>query len=1175
MIIKEIEFVNFKSFSKKVKIPFYEGFTAISGPNGSGKSNIIDGVLFSLGLTGSKSMRAEKLTDLIYRPNDDKEKKPDFAEVIITFDNTDRAAPIDLDYFTISRKVKQTKSGYYSYYYLNGKTSSLTEIHDFLAKAGVTVEGYNVVMQGDVSQIMGRMSSIDRRKVIDDIAGVSEFEDKKQKSFDELDIVKEQIDKVDIIIEEVKFRLKRLLNERNTALKYNSLREEKRKYEGYLLLAKLKDAEIEIKNVENELLLFEEKKIKEDEKIKAFQIKVEEAEEEFEQINKDIREKGEDEQIRIKKEIEEIRGKITVYKETIEVIKRERESYDSRRRDLFLKIDTDKKELNLIEEKLSEEKTREDGLLREKEERVKEKTIVSINIARMSERFSEQANVLNEEKRNLESIKNKKAQIIRDEDRLLDSLRRKANEIREITAETEDSKQKASTAQSDIKVVVYEIESLQKESKGLTNDISDLESALSRLQKDMTETDNSIRIAETEHSKIEARVRAGETGSAYSHAVEDVLKASKRDELFGICGTVANLGRVNSKYATALEIAAGARMQAIVVETDSDAAHAINYLKNRGRGRATFIPLNKMESRRFLQNPDIPGFIGYAIDLTEYENKYDSAFWYVFRDTVIVDNLTNARKSIGKYRIVTLDGEVLEKSGVMVGGSISKRGGISFADTEKKKLEELTAEIRNLYVKREELKYKTEDVLGKIKVAEKRVQTIRSEIEHKNMVIEEIKGREDRLEELLRNKRNVISNLENENKIMKDELTSLYEIKKETEQMQLNSEEIIQNIESELNNPELEELNKKSQRIDEEIKRLESRINDVKAEINAFELKAQNLKSSIEDSRKMIEEADLKKDEGNVRIKDLEKQIELSEEKMRENEILESKMAEDLKALQDKRVEIDKKRLDLIRKLDKVILDREELDEKEKGCNLTHETLQKQVESLKYEISEKGISASDDVPEYKTVYVTIEALEKEMASMEPVNMRAIDEYDEVNKRAVELTERRDILFTEREQLLKRIDQFEIMKKNAFMEAYEAINKNFGEVFYELADGTGELFLENPDDPFSGGMTLNAQPKGKNIIRLESMSGGEKSLTALAFLIAIQVYRPAPFYVFDEVDQNLDGWNVERVANRIQKSSKDAQFVVISLRKPMLEKSDRIVGVTQQNGKTQITGIKVK
>ena len=250
MYIKEIEFVNFKSFGKKVKISFYNDFTTISGPNGSGKSNIIDGILFALGLTSSRTLRAEKLTDLIY--NGDEAKKPDFAQVTIRFDNSDRKLPLDLDEVEVSRKIRRTKSGYYSYFYFNGKAVSLGEIHFQLAKAGVTPEGYNVVMQGDVTQIIS-MTSVERRKIIDEIAGVAEFDERKQKALGELEVVRQQIERVDIILEEVRIQLGKLAGERDQALKYQALKAEKVKFEGYVLLSKLKDARTELQNVDKEL----------------------------------------------------------------------------------------------------------------------------------------------------------------------------------------------------------------------------------------------------------------------------------------------------------------------------------------------------------------------------------------------------------------------------------------------------------------------------------------------------------------------------------------------------------------------------------------------------------------------------------------------------------------------------------------------------------------------------------------------------------------------------------------------------------------------------------------------------------------------------------------------------------------------------------------------------------
>ncbi|WNY24582.1 chromosome segregation protein SMC [Methanolapillus millepedarum] len=1173
MHIKEIEFVNFKSFGKRIKIPFFEGFTTISGPNGSGKSNIIDGILFALGLSSSRTMRAEKLTDLIF--TDAKSKSPEFAQVTITFDNTDRKAPVEADSFEISRKIKQTKTGYYSYFYFNGKSVSLTEVHELLGKAGVTPEGYNVVMQGDVSQITAKMSPNERRKIIDEIAGVSEFDEKKQKSLAELDIVKEQIEKIDIIIEEVKLRLDQLSEEREVALKYRSLREEKQKYEGYLILSKLKDAKTELANVEKELQKYESLESQTIQKVKDQEEKLAEMDGELSSLNQEIRAKGEDEQIRIKKEIEEIKGLISRARESIGVLEREEGDFESKRRDLFVKIDARKKEVDAYEKSLEDERRKEAAVQKEKSDRSSEKIILTGKIAGIEQKFSEKAAVSNQKRSELNAVKDEKNKLILDEDRLTDALRRKSSEIKDIENEIEEAKNNAKNAESDTKVALYDIAKLTEESDKQKRDVDDLESAHKRLSDDKRRLEDKSSALEKEYGVIEARVRATEVGSTYSHAVEEILKASKKEELYGVCGVVANLGSVGKDYATALEIAAGPKMQAIVVETDADAEHAINYLKRRNSGRATFLPLNKIEPRRNLPDLSVDGFVGYAIDLIDFDPQYDDAFWYVFRDTVIVDTLQNARKSIGRYRMVTLEGETLEKSGAMVGGSVAQKSRVSFAATEREKLETLSVEIRDLHKKRGEIISKLDDLDGKISTANKRVNSISNEISKKEMQIEEIKGREDRLSDVLASKKASYDGFSKERESFKREMNDVIEKRLEKEEIQKALESEIAEIEAELNDPELEELRKKSVRIDEEIQRLNGRLSDIRSDTNAVELSKKNAEELIEEARLEISNLEEKKATSKEKIAALQNEIKAHSEKQKQNETREIEISNELKELQEERATLDEKCTLFRRQLDKARLSLEDIKSHAASCLLTKSSLQIQYESLLAEIRERGLEERDDIPSYQTVYITIESLEKQMVAMEPVNMLAIDEYDEVNARCDELSGRRDILFNEREQLLSRIEQYEKLKRDTFMEAYTGINANFKNVFFELADGFGELVLENPEDPFAGGMTLHAQPKGKNIIRLESMSGGEKSLTALAFIIAIQEYRPAPFYVFDEVDQNLDGWNVERVADRVLKSAPSAQFIVISLRKPMLERADRIIGVTQQDGTTSITGVKSK
>jgi len=425
--IKDIEFVNFKSFGKKVKISFYNDFTTISGPNGSGKSNIIDGILFALGLSSSRTLRAEKLTDLIY--NGDEAKKPDFAQVTIRFENTDRKMPLDLDEVEISRKVRRTKTGYNSYFYFNGKAVTLGEIHFQLAKAGITPEGYNVVMQGDVTQITS-MTSVERRKIIDEIAGVAEFDERKQKALGELEVVRQQIERVDIILEEVRAQLSKLAGERDQALKYQALKAEKVKFEGYILLSKLKDARTELKNIDKELAGKEEHLEKVQVLLNERTQELQALEVTLENLSLEIRKKGEDEQLEVKKEIEEIKGEISRCVDSIELSESELEEADSRRRKAFVEIDSTKGKIRELEEKIEAENLRKDSISSELSDRKTERVLLQSKIADVDAKFAVTRDELMVARKKLEDIKNEKNELIRAEDRLLDALRRKSSELR-------------------------------------------------------------------------------------------------------------------------------------------------------------------------------------------------------------------------------------------------------------------------------------------------------------------------------------------------------------------------------------------------------------------------------------------------------------------------------------------------------------------------------------------------------------------------------------------------------------------------------------------------------------------------------------------------------------------------------------------------------------------------
>ncbi len=735
---------------KKVKISFYNDFTTISGPNGSGKSNIIDGILFALGLTSSRTLRAEKLTDLIY--NGDPTKKPDFAQVTIRFDNSDHKLPLELDEIEVSRKIRRTKSGYYSYFYFNGKSVSLGEIHSQLAKAGITPEGYNVVMQGDITQIIS-MTSVERRKIIDEIAGVSEFDERKQKALGELEIVRQQIERVDIILEEVRTQLEKLAGERDQALKYQALKAEKIKFEGYVLLSKLKDARAELQNVDKELAGKEEhlEKVKIILGERAQELQV--LEETLEKLSVEIRKKGEDEQLQIKREIEETKGEISRCVDSIELSESELEDSDSRRRKAFVEIDSTKGKIRELEEKVEAETLRKDSISSELSERKTERMLLQSKIAGVDAKFAATRDELMEVRKKLEDAKNEKNELIRTEDRFLDTIRRKSLELREIENQIKDAETAVTTSDSDTLSVRYELEKLSENMESLIRDRDDIESSHFRIKEDIRNLENRFHSLQQEYAITEARVRASEQGGSYSRAVEMVIGAARQEDLFGIHGTIAQLGKVDKKHSTALEIAAGNRMQAIVVDTDADVAEAIEYLKRRKGGRATFLPLNKMKEAKHLENLSYEnGVIGYAIDLIEFDPDFELAFWYVFQDTLVMENLASARCFMGKARMATLEGELLEKSGAMVGGSVSSKSGISFAASEKDKLLELAEEIKSLDASRNAAISKQDNIESHLFELSRKIRDCEANTSRKERQLEEIAGREAKLAELLEEK---------------------------------------------------------------------------------------------------------------------------------------------------------------------------------------------------------------------------------------------------------------------------------------------------------------------------------------------------------------------------------------------------------------------------------------
>ena len=756
MHIRELVLDNFKSFGRKTRIPFYEDFTTVSGPNGSGKSNIIDSVLFALGLARARGIRAEKLTDLIYNPGHDGEDSqtgPREASVEVVLDNTDgtlaREQVVsaagsedigDTETISVRRRVKRTEDNYYSYYYLNDRSVNLSDIQDLLAQAGVTPEGYNVVMQGDVTGIIN-MTAGQRREIIDEIAGVAEFDAKKESAFEELEVVKDRIEEAELRIEEKVDRLDQLEDERETALQYKSLREEKEEFEGYLKAAELEEKRAELDAKEGRI---EEKR----EKLKELQRTLDEKQgtvtrlqEDLEDLNAEIERKGEDEQLEIKREIEEIKGEISRLEDRIENAEETISEAENDRRESFVQIDRKEETIADLDREIRETKLEKASIKADIQEKEAEREEVEAEIENVDTEFDELKADLREKKSALEDVRNKRNEHQREQDRLLDEARRRSNAISEKEDEREESLESVPEIEAEIEDLSDERERAVANREEIDEVVEDLKSERKEFQTKLDSIEDDLQGKQQEYAELEAR--AGESGdSSYGRAVSTVLNAG----MDGVHGTVGQLGGVDSRYATACETAAGGRLANVVVDDDGVGQRGIEHLKSRNAGRATFLPLTEMRQRSLSSPPRAEGVIDFAYNLVDFDSAYAGIFSYVLGDTLVVEDIDTARDLMGQYRLVTLEGELVEKSGAMTGGSRSGSR-YSFSKSGKGQLERVAEAITNLQDRRDSVRSDLRDAEDRLESARDRKSEAAEQVREIDAAIEKMRGEIDEGEE--------------------------------------------------------------------------------------------------------------------------------------------------------------------------------------------------------------------------------------------------------------------------------------------------------------------------------------------------------------------------------------------------------------------------------------------
>ncbi|MEG4043172.1 chromosome segregation protein SMC [Microcoleus sp. Pol17_C1] len=1293
--IKRIELTNFKSFGGTTAIPVLPGFTVVSGPNGSGKSNILDALLFCLGLSSSKGMRAERLPDLvnsaqnkrgtieasvtatfaledvgeewfaqdededenaadelsvaaeevegieiaetqdnngqspaanpesslsveevegieIAQTQDNNEQSPtvnrkskiqnpksdelsvedvEEIEIAATQDNngqllaTNRKSKIQnpkSDEWSVTRKLRVTRQGTYtSTYYINGQPCTLTQLHEQLNRLRIYPEGYNVVLQGDVTSIIS-MNSKERREIIDELAGVAQFDRKISLARQKLDEVKEVEERSRIVEKELISQRDRLASDRTKAEKYQKLRAEFQEKSQWEIVLKFRQLQQQEWKLREQIETGDRTSASLTEQLQAISTQIQAATAELDALNARVKALGESE--------------LLALQATIATQEAERRQLQNRKQDLEKtagqmaaniaqteeEVRQFRQSLEQIEIEISYVKS-QIGTLQEQrdaaQQSLDESREVANAIASTAEAWVQQQTELHRQietiQQTLEPQRTEQATIGERADRLQSQIQEQNQSLQVLEQEIAAKKEQQSRL-----VETKGVASLQVES--LNQILVEAEQELQLQQETQTRLLEEQRERQRKLDKLEVQFQALQEATGTFTA-----KIVAQSGIGGVCGLVAQLGRVEPRYQLALEIAAGGRMGNMVVEDDSVAAAAIELLKQKRAGRMTFLPLNKIRGGRYSVNENLrraAGFVDAAVNLIDCDSRYQEIFAYVFGSTVVFSNLSDARRYLGQYRIVTLDGEILETSGAMTGGSSTNRSTLHFGTVEASEAASEARTIASLQERLEEI----ERILERCKIA----------IDRAAVAVK------TRSQELMEAKQN-----------LREHQLRLEQLDSEIKNLQAQQEQVRSQIAK--NTQELTNSRSRLQLLERELPAQETQLQQYRQTLAQLEesnshSEWQQMQSSLRAREAQLQERELALRNVQQRLVDLENQfgrledkIKESSEKLQEWQVQQNAGADALDRIVSQQLELDRQIAEAKAALgeieEKLGVQKGERDRAESQLReqhlakqqlqwqlqKLHETQQErreQLSAIRTLLEAQRAEMPDPVPSIPEnvekanlteLQQEVKAIAKRIQALEPVNMLALEEYNRTQERLQELSQKLTTLEGERTELLLRIENFTTLRRRAFKEAFDAVNENFQTIFAELSEGDGYLQLDDQEDPFSSGLNLVAHPKGKPVQRLASMSGGEKSLTALSFIFALQRYRPSTFYAFDEVDMFLDGANVERLARMIKRQSEQAQFIVVSLRRPMIQSAERTIGVTQARGAyTQVIGLKL-
>lgn len=1185
MYLRKLEIQGFKSFADKISLDFHSGITAVVGPNGSGKSNIGDAVRWVLGEQSAKTLRGSKMEDVIFAGTEHR-KPVGFAEVSLTIDNDDNYLPVSYSEVTITRRVYRSGE---SEYYINKTSCRLKDIHELFLDTGIGRDGYSIIGQGRVDEILSSKSE-DRRLIFEEASGIMKYKVRKQDAERKLNLTEQNLVRINDIINELESQLEPLREQSEAAKKYLTLRENLKELEVNVYLnnidklkEKIKEYEIQFKDIRDNIEA-EERRLRsittqnqqKTELLKKLDEHITEARGKFYLIEANLEKNSSEVKLKNEK-INSLNTNIVRIKEENSEISSKLELLNTEEKNRQKKIEYLNGQYSDFSKKLEKYQAELDGILSTLDESERQIEMLKSGIMDKLDIQSDKRTQINNIKNHIENLRKRQNSI--------------GTEVYSLKLEKDKDNMKKEDLIESIRNTSILIKHSSEKINELNNEKTELKGTLSDLEKQHGNIRTDIQVKTSRHKMLKDMENSME---GYSRSVKEVMTACRQSPELGkgIHGTIAQLVEVDKKYETAIEMTLGSALQNIVTSSEDDAKKAIEFLKRNRVGRATFLPITSVKGKRLDDNTlrrleSCQGFCGVASDLVTSDSAYNGIVLNLLGRVVVTENLDSgisiARKFGYTFRIVTLEGDILSTSGSMSGGSNDHRSsGILSRSREISELENI---IEGL--KKDEIKYGAK--INDVRQMLLEIDTEFNEYSNKLRDNELIKTRDENhlqmIEDNLRKTDAKIGMLINDKeKMAKQEQETLLEQQKYEVELEAIETDI---SETKAVIAEHQEKFKADQTVRDD---LHQEITDFKISVNSITESIQSVTENldrIKGEREALTRSHTRKQEeinkANNEIELLKQEINGLDSSTRSLQNEKTGKTLEIDRLVEEKKVLEEESTDFIEKLNTTNKTIHLLHEEYNRVDIKKAKAEAEMKSIQdrmwdeYELTySNAVELKKEIENISEAQRNISEYRAQIKALGPVNVSSIDEYIKTKERFEFMSVQKNDMEQAKDKLHKIIHEMVQVMKKQFVEQFKLINENFGIVYKELfGGGKAELIISDEDNVLESGIEIEVQPPGKKLQNMMLLSGGERAFTAIALLFAILRLKPTPFCLLDEIEAALDDANVYRFGEYLKKYSHNTQFIMVTHRKGTMESADTMYGVTmQEHGVSKVVSMKM-